>query len=206
MTNKKISDLPATSGLLSTHLIELESAASLSEKATLAQLEALIGPQLLPFNHGGGIDPTVASAVAGVPALILVPAFCHSPRQINSLYFSIVASLASLQAIPCIYGGTDPTTATPNATGAALAASGPAVACATGNKIYKCDLSSPFIPTSGLWYWVGFSVFGASGNTTWGALGNNRREVFASGTFNPVPATLPAMTAGTNNNTPYWTN
>lgn len=160
------------------------------------------GQTLVPLDN---IDITISSANFSSPALATVPALATSADQITGIVWPARSAAAGLRVIPVIYGGSDPFTGTPPLAGAPLLASGPAVAVTVANRLYNCPLTVPFVPTAGRWYWVGFCVYGVAGNIQLAALGANRRQNFAAGTYNPPPAVLPAMTTGTNNNAGWWT-
>lgn len=149
-----------------------------------------------------GVLPAVASTNFGTPAIVVAPDFAYDSTPVTGLYLPCVSVGTGRSAIPCIYTTGDPLLAPAVPTGATLVASGPAVSLSS-NTLHYLPLSSPFVPTPGYYYWLGFSIFGTSGNVTFGAMGSNRGQYFNAGTHNPPPSAFPTASLGTGSHG-YW--
>lgn len=165
------------------------------------------GGQLMPYPSANGIRANAASSGLGTPVIFVRGAFAQSTTPVNGIILPVVnAGSPAYNAVPIIYANGNPLTSWPNVgTGAPLAATGPAVALAN-NSFKYLPLSAPFTPVLGNWYWVGITLSGGSGTPTLASLSSSMDQYFgAGGAYNPAPAVLPAMTAGTGNNCAWWT-
>lgn len=161
------------------------------------------GSSFLPYPDGG-VGFTTNAAAMGTPGLFVLSASAQDTRTINGIYLPVRVTGTSRIAIPCLYGGIDPLTTLPMPDGAPLVASGPAVSITTANQVYNLPFSGPVTIVANLMYWVGVSLYGGAGNLTMPTMYTSRRHYYVTGTFNPPPSVLPAMTGATGTHTSWW--
>ena len=156
---------------------------------------------LLRHPHSGLAYGT--GSAAGVPVVFGMAAPAYDATPVNGIYFPIQTPGTGRTATPVIYAG-GAATAFSTFTGATLAASGPAVPI-TATATFYMPLSAPFIPTPGVMYFVGAIVANGSGAFSPVLTVVGARQWFNGTFYATPPATLPAMTAATGTNTPFWT-
>jgi hypothetical protein len=148
------------------------------------------GSPLVPFPH---VAIGVSGANTGAPSIQVVPCYATSSDPVTGLIFPTRDQASGRTAAPCIYDG-GPVASAVGPTGRSLVASGPGVAL-VNDVFIPIPFTTPFVPTPGNIYYAGFSIYGTSGTVRILSASDSIRFYFAGGTFNPPPATLPAMTA-----------
>lgn len=156
---------------------------------------------LLPGLNDSGTNSTSLFAAQ----LLVIHAVCEEAREIIGLVLPSRAVPAGHQAAPVIYEGADVSAAaaiTPAST--TLVASGPFIT-PVANTYNLAPLSSPFVPVPGRIYYVGFSFKGSTNFFTMQAR-FTVRAWWATGTFDPPPATFPAgPSTAAGNYAGWWT-
>lgn len=159
------------------------------------------GSPMIPYTDA---DININSANAAAPAILLVPVQAQSDAPVTGLVYPARVTLAGLNMRPVIYGGADAFAGPAVPTGQPLLADGPMVPITAPNILYRCALNSVFTPVIGRTYYVGFIATGATGNFNLAATGAPKRQWFNIGSYPVAPSVLPAMSAGSNNNTTWW--
>lgn len=163
------------------------------------------GGTLLPFPDTGTMAET-NSGNMGAPAILGLPAFSNEALTVNGIYYGGRSTLSGLIGIPALYDMGDPTLGAPTMTGATLVATGPSVAIATANILYRMPFTTPFVTTPGHFYGVFVAFSGATGTFTSWNRAANIRPYFNAATYNPAPSTLPTMSVSAAvSNTCIWT-